>query len=304
MDWDYLRYVHALGSGGNLSRAGEILGVHQTTVLRRLDQMEAQLGVQLFERNRDGLVLTVAGEIAFREAERFSRDMASLEQKLRGQDAHPVGTVRLATTDTLLNCLINPILSDLVAAWPGIQLEINTGNEIGSLSRRDTDLALQPTNQPPEALSGQRVATIESAIYCATQYIDCNPDFDPGRPEAQAWVMPDDSFSHLASGRWYQKNLKASQPVIRCNGLYSMYSLIRAGSGVGVLPCYIGDSDHELQRLSAPLKGEGVDLWLLTHHDLRQGAMVRLVLEFIAAKLEGLRPLIECECEDADQGDP
>ncbi|WP_166255602.1 LysR family transcriptional regulator [Marinobacter salicampi] len=299
MDWDYLRYVHALATGGTLSRAGEILGVHQTTVLRRLDQIEEQLGVQLFERNRDGLVMTVAGETAFKEADRLSHEMENLEQKLAGQSVRPEGKVRLATTDTLLNCLLNPVLSDLVAVYPGIQLELNTGNEVNSLSRRDVDLALHPSNQPPEAMVSRRVATIGSAIYSAVQYMDCNPDFDPKHPEAQAWVMPDDSFSHLATGaRWYQKNLKESQPVIRCNSLYSMYSLIRAGSGVGVLPCYIGDADPELQRLSPPIKGEGIDLWLLTHPNLRQGARIRLVMEFLAEKLEGVRPLIECEREN------
>lgn len=295
MDWDYLRYIHALATGGTLTRAGEILGVHQTTVLRRLDQMEEQLGVQLFERTRDGVLLTPAGETAFNEADRLSRDMDNLERKLVGQDARPVGKVRLATTDTLLNCLINPILSELVALYPGIQLEITTGNDVLSLSRRDTDIALGPTNHPGESLVGQRIATVESAIYCATQYLACNPDFDPEHPEAQAWVVPDDSFSHLATGRWYRKNLKESQPVIRCNSLFSMYSLIRAGSGVGVIPCYMGDSAADLQRLSGPLAGEGVDLWLLTHQDLRQKARARVVMEFIAERLQALQPLIEGE---------
>lgn len=115
MDWDYLRYIHALATGGTLARAGDILGVHQTTVLRRLDQMEEQLGVQLFERTRDGVQLTPAGETAFNEADRLSQGMDGLERKLIGQDARPAGEVRLATTDTLPSCLINPILSEFVA---------------------------------------------------------------------------------------------------------------------------------------------------------------------------------------------
>lgn len=298
MDWDYLRYIHALATGGNLKRAGEILDVHQTTVLRRLDQIEEQLGVQLFERARDGVLLTPAGEVAFKEAERISRDMQSLEQKLKGQDPRPAGVIRFGTTDTLLNRLIDPILSDLVTAYPGVQLDIATGNEVPSLNRRNMDIVLRPTNESPDALTGRRIGSIESAIYCARQYVDCNPRFDPQHPEAQAWVVPDDSFSHLATGSWYQKNLKESQPVIRCNGLYAMYTLVRAGSGVGVLPCYMGDEDPELQRLSPPLEGEGVGLWLLTHRNLRQGAAVRMVMDFIAEKLQALQPVIEGRAEN------
>ncbi len=293
MDWDYLRYIHALATGGTLARAGDILGVHQTTVLRRLDQMEEQLGVQLFERTRDGVQLTPAGETAFNEAERLSQDMDSLERKLMGQDARPVGKVRLATTDTLLSCLINPILSEFVALHPGIQLEVTTGNEVLSLSRRDTDIALRPTNEPQETLIGRRIGVIESAIYASDDYIDSHPPFDPDHPEAEAWVVPDESFSHLATNRWYRKHLKDTQPVIRCNSLYGMYSMICSGSGVGVIPCYMGDSTADLRRLSAPLKAEGTDLWLLTHQDLRQMARVRMVLEFLSEKLHERQPLIE-----------
>ncbi len=293
MDWDYLRYIHALATAGTLSKAGEILGVHQTTVLRRLDQMEEQLGVRLFERSREGLLLTLPGEMAFREAERLSREMENLERRLTGADTGPVGKIRLATTDTLLNGLLDPIMGELISVYPGVQLDLSSANEMPSLSRRDTDIAVRPTNTPPENLVGQRIGTIESAIYCATAYMDCNPDFDPEHPEAQAWVMPDDSFEHLATGRWYRTHLKESQPVIRCNSLYAMYTLIRGGSGVGIIPCYMGDDDPELQRLSAPLAGEGIDLWLLTHRNLRQGARVRVVMEFLAEKLQALRPLIE-----------
>lgn len=298
MDWDYLRYIHALATGGTLARAGDILGVHQTTVLRRLDQMEEQLGVQLFERTRDGVQLTPMGETAFNEAERLSQDMDSLERKLMGQDTRPAGKVRLATTDTLLSCLINPIVSEFVSANPGIQLEVTTGNEVLSLSRRDTDIALRPTNEPQETLVGRRIGMIESAIYASADYIDNHPPFDPENPEAEAWVVPDDSFSHLATNRWYRKHLKDTQPVIRCNSLYAMYSLICSGSGVGVIPCYMGDSTAGLKRLSAPLEGEGTDLWLLTHQDLRQMARVRMVLEFLADKLRGLQPLIEGQPRD------
>ena len=111
MDWDYLRYIHALAIGGTLAKAGEMLGVHQTTVLRRLDQMEEQMGVQFFERNRDGLQLTPVGETAFREAERLAADMENLERQLVGRDSAPVGKVRLAATDTMVNAIISPMIA-------------------------------------------------------------------------------------------------------------------------------------------------------------------------------------------------
>lgn len=294
MDWDYLRYIHALAIGGTLAKAGDILGVHQTTVLRRLDQMEEQLGVQFFERNREGLQLTPVGETAFRAAERLTGDMENLERQLVGQDSAPVGKVRLAATDTMINALISPVIADLVREYPDIELEVLTDNDVLNLSHREADLTLRPVNKPQATLEGERIGTIESAIYGATRYHKRNPDMDlENAPEQQLWILPDESFSHLATGRWYRKNLKNASSIIRCNSLQAMHALARAGAGLAALPCYLGDSTRELKRLSPPLEGEGVDLWLMVNNETQQMARVRIVMEFLTTRLAKLSPRVE-----------
>lgn len=293
MDWDYLRYVHALANGGTLVRAGELLGVHQTTVLRRLDQMEEELGVQLFERNRDGLALTPAGEMAFQEADRLSVDMENLERRLVGQETQPEGRVRLATTDSLLNGLLAPVLAELVSAYPGIEVEAISSTDVAGLTQRDAELVLRPTNQPQKTLVGERIGCIESAIYGSQSYLNQHPFDESDLPGAHVWVIPDESFVHLATGRWYRRNLRRPAGTLRCNSLFGMYSLIRSGAGVGVLPCYLGDRAGDLKRLSEPLEGESIDLWLLAHQDLRRMARVRVAQDFLIDRLMPLQPLLE-----------
>ncbi len=296
MDWDYLRYIHALAIGGTLAKAGDILGVHQTTVLRRLDQMEEQLGVQFFERNRDGLQLTPVGETAFRAAERLTGDMENLERQLVGQDSAPVGKVRLAATDTMVNALISPMIADLVRKYPDIELEVLTDNDVLNLSHREADLTLRPVNKPQATLEGERIGTIESAIYGAARYCKRNPDMDlEYAPDQQLWILPDESFSHLATGRWYRKHLKNASSIIRCNSLQAMHALARSGAGLAALPCYLGDGARELKRLSPPLEGEGVDLWLMVNHETQQMARVRIVMEFLTTRLAKLSPRVEGE---------
>ncbi|MFL1406001.1 LysR family transcriptional regulator [Marinobacter sp. M1N3S26] len=293
MDWDYLRYVHALANGGTLARAGELLGVHQTTVLRRLDQMEEELGVQLFDRNRDGLALTPAGELAFQEADRLSVDMENLERRLVGQEAQPEGRVRLATTDSLLNGLLAPLLAELVAAHPGIEVEAISSTDVAGLTQRDADLVLRPTNQPQQTMVGSRIGCIESAIYGSRTYLGQHPFNESELPGDHVWVVPDESFVHLATGKWYRKNLRRAGATLRCNSLYGMFSLIRSGSGLGVLPCYLGDRADDLERLSGPLEGESIDLWLLAHQDQRRMARVRVAQDFLTERLMTRQPWLE-----------
>lgn len=293
MDWDYLRYVHALANGGTLARAGELLGVHQTTVLRRLDQMESDLANRLFERNRDGLALTPAGELAYREAERLVVDVENLERRLAGQQTDPEGRVRLATTDSLLNGLLAPLLGELIAAYPGLDIEAITCTDVAGLTLRDADLVLRPTNQPQETLVGHRVGSIESAIYGSPAYVERHPFDESDLPGDHVWVIPDESFVHLATGRWYRRNLRRAGSTLRCNSLYGMFSLIRNGGGLGVLPCYLGDPAPELTRLSDPLEGESIDLWLLAHQDLRKMARVRVAMDFLAQRLRDRQRQLE-----------
>ncbi|GGY75252.1 LysR family transcriptional regulator [Marinobacter zhanjiangensis] len=293
MDWDYLRYVHALTNGGTLARAGELLGVHQTTVLRRLDQMEEELGVQLFERNRDGLALTPAGDLAFREADRLSVDMENLERRLVGQEAQPEGRVRLATTDSLLNGLLAPLLADLLVDHPGIELEAISSTDVAGLTQRDADLVLRPTNQPQQTQVGARIGCIESAIYGSQAYLDRHPFDESDLPGTHVWVIPDDSFVHLATGRWYRRNLRRATATLRCNSLLGMCGLIRSGGGLGVLPCYLGDRTADLKRLSSPLEGESIDLWLLAQQDSRRMARIRVAQNFLTDRLMSLQPLLD-----------
>lgn len=294
MDWDYLRYIRALAIGGTLAKAGELLGVHQTTVLRRLDQMEESMGVQFFERSRDGLHLTPVGETAFREAERLAIEMENLERKLVGQDSAPVGKVRLAAEDAMMNALLSPILAELVLEFPDIELETLTDNDVANLSHREADLTLRSENKPQATLEGERIAAIESAVYGSARYCRRHRNMDiENHPEGCLWILPDETFSHLATGRWYRKHLKNVTSFIRCNSLQSMHALAKAGAGLAVLPCYLGESTRELRRLSDPLEGESVDLWLHVNQDTQQMARVRIVMEYLVERLQALESQLE-----------
>ena len=294
MDWDYLRYVRALAIGGTFAKAGEMLGVHQTTVLRRLDHMEEALGVRFFERSREGLQLTAAGEMAFHEAEKLAAEMDNLERKLRQETTAPEGKIRIAAPDTLMAELLAPILASLLIKYPDIELEVLTDNDVSNLSHREADLTLRPENKPQATWEGERIAAMEYAVYATPGYCRRNRGFDiDQRPEQLRWIIPDETFSLLATGRWYRRHLKHATSVIRCNSLQAMVALARSGAGMAVLPCYLGEDARELRRLSEPLDGESVDLWLHVNQDTQQMARVRLVMAFLVSRLRALEASLE-----------
>jgi DNA-binding transcriptional LysR family regulator len=72
-----------------------------------------------------------------------------------------------------------------------------------------------------------------------------------------------------------------------------MAELAATGLGATVLPCFVGDLRAGLVRVGAPIPELDVDLWLLTHEDLRHSARVRAFMELAGAELAQRRALLE-----------
>ncbi len=110
LSWDDFRYVKAIADTRSLAGAAEALGVNHSTVFRRLGQIEQQLGSRLFERGRGGYGLTPCGEEMVELAERMGEDIVSFERRVTGQDLRPSGELRVTTSDTMLQHLLNDVL--------------------------------------------------------------------------------------------------------------------------------------------------------------------------------------------------
>lgn len=283
--WDDLRVVLAIGRAGSLSAAARALRVSHPTVFRRLNQIEERLGVRLFERGRSGYGLTLAGEEMLALAERMESDVVALERRLAGRDLRPSGSLRVTTTDTLLIDFLSPIFAGFRLAYPAIELNIVISNEMFSLSKRDADVAVRPSSNPPESLVGRRLSTIAMAVF---GHRDLLSDGAAGRSLQEfPWVGPDESLSDLPMARWLTEQELERRLVYRVNSLLGCLDAARNGIGLAVLPCYLGRASAELAQLGAPIEALESELWLLTHPDLRHVARIRSFFDYMA---EALKP--------------
>lgn len=197
--------------------------------------------------------------------------------------------MRVTTTDTLLD-LVSPIFATLRAEQPGIIIEVATGNEFFTLTRRDADVAIRPAASVPDGLVARRIATVATAFYASRTYVKRQGERDVRDHD---WLTPDDSLSHLASARWVEAEVPKQRVIFRASSLLALRCVARQSLGVAALPCFLGDADPLLVRLDGPLPELAVSLWLITHPDLRKVARIRAVLDVLAASLVAHRPLLE-----------
>ncbi len=94
---------------------------------------------------------------------------------------------------------------------------------------------------------------------------------------------------------WLAEAAPAAAVVYRSSSLVNQFMAARAGIGVAVLPCYLGDSEPKLRRAlpGGPVPALTRELWIVTHQDLRRMGRVRAFFEAVAHGIETDRALIE-----------
>jgi DNA-binding transcriptional LysR family regulator len=285
MDWDDYQYFLAVAGGGSVSAAARRLGQSHSTVLRRLDKLETALDVRLFERFQTGYVLTASGEELQALLAPIGEGMQEIERKLAGQDAALQGTIRITTTDTLMAVLL-PALAEFRTRYPGIGLQVTVNNSFLNLSRRDADVAIRPSNTPPDNLVGRKLGSVRTAPYAAADYLRGRAP--GGAWDGYDWVAPDDTLAHLRQARWLREHVPAARHAVSVDSLLGMVTAVEAGLGAGMLLCLLADARPGLVRLAEPDPALDTDVWILTHPDLRRVQRIRVFTAFVFDALSRL----------------
>lgn len=273
MDWDDVRVFLAVAREGSMRAAGRALSLSQPTIARRLATFEASIGgPSMFDRLPEGLRLSAAGEQLVPTAESVEEAMLALERRRAAASPVLSGTVRVSTGECaagfLARCLSGPTTTALPS---GITLELVDARQTANLARREADMALR--HQPPD--SGDFYVSKAGTFACSV--------YRRRGADADAWVTYTDEQSHYESARYVQRQIeKTGKPVaLRASSMLMHLEAIRAGTGRGVLPCYVGDGHPLLERLCPPIRELDAEYWMIVHRDLRRAAAVRAVMDWV-----------------------
>lgn len=290
MDWNDLNLVLAICRTGTLSGAARLLGVNHSTVFRRINLIEQDLEVRLFDRQPSGYVMTEAGEAVQRAAEKIDEQVHGLTRELLGRDLRLEGPLRITSPEGIAVRVLTPLLGAFCTEHPAIQMDLITTSDPLRLSRREADIAVRVTRKPPESLIGRRICKFRFAMYASRAYMKKHRDRDL---EDHQWILTDESFEQLPPAIWKKKERSAAQIVFASNNMMVTINAVRRGLGVAPLPCFIGDGERDLVRVIDPPETLTMDLWILTHPDLRNTARVRALMSYLVEALEKEKPKFE-----------
>ena len=289
MDWEEIKTFREVMDAGTVRAAAKALKVHHSTVSRRIEQLEASLGVALFERRPEGYFPTQAGEELAHAASRFGEELLSVERHIAGRDNELSGSLKVTMAEPFAVHMFAERLPDFCEQYPGLELQILTSYDLLDVARREADIAIRMDNNPPDTLVGKRLFAYATSVYAHPDYLAAH-DFE-NHPEEARWLGWEDREGRFPD--WTQNTEFSRVPTW---GSFTSMSLqlemARQKMGLVALPCMAGDRYPDLIRATKAPPLPSRDIWILTHEDLRRTARVRVFMDFAEKVIRDNKPLL------------
>ncbi len=290
-DWEQIRVFLAVMREKTLSRAAARLAVDVSTISRRLDRLETDLGAPLFDRTREGTTPTLLAEQMLPHAEemelaavRFSAAGAQTETEVEG-------VVRLTVPPGIADAFIAPALVALHARHPKLLVEIDASVGYADLTRREADLAIRAQRPSSGDLVSMKLATAQSRPIGSPSYVKELGRLD--RLEDARWIVWGNDLAQLPDSQWLKKHHPNAVPVLRTSHFASQLAAARAGLGLVVTAQPPGPSGLVAVRIGKSLAGAWEELpvgqmWLVGHRALRHVPRVAAVWTFVVETMASI----------------
>jgi DNA-binding transcriptional LysR family regulator len=287
-DWALVKSFLAVLDAGSLMGAARRLQAQQPTLSRHIAQLEAQLGVPLFERTGRGVVPTTAGQAIADAARQMQGGAKQLDRTLARSREATTGTVRITTSDVAATWLLPPVLAALRVAEPGIQIELVASNALSNLLRREADIAVRMVRPTQGSLVARKLGEIGICAAAHDRYL--RRAGTPRRPEdlARHALIGYDSDTTIEQGfARLGLPLQRAQFALRTDNQIVYSQLVAAGAGIGFVAAYTLRGWPGVQPLLPMLKIQPLPCWLAVHREIRGNPVVRRVYDFLAEALPG-----------------
>lgn len=293
-DWNDLRYLLAVARHGSTLAAGRALGLSQSTVHRRLAELERRLGQKLVTRTSSGYRLTDFGEAVLPAAEQVAHAVRAFEQQASDVGRDQVGVIRITCPEPIMYRITQTGLLDRFhARHPSLRVEFVMSDKYLDLAKGDADVALRSGDVEDSELVGRKIADSLWAVYASRAYIERH-----GRPDrvedlnAHRLIGLDETMAKHRAATWLRAVAPEAEIVARNNSVLGLVYAAKSGIGLAPLPTALGDSESDLVRVLGPIPELARSWRLLAHPDVRRTARVSAFFDFISGEIDALKPVL------------
>ncbi len=290
-DWNDLKYLLAVARHGSTIAAGKALRISQSTVQRRLVELEKQIKRKLVMRTAAGYRLTDFGQEILPYAERIEAMVRDFERHVSDTGRDRGGVIRVTCPEPIVQRM-TPLIERFHVRHPNLRVEFVMSDHYLDLSKGDADVAFRSGDTDDE-LIGRKIADSVWAIYASENYIAQH-----GKPEnvedlsRHPLVCLDETMSGHRVVKWLKEVAPNAKVIARNNSVLGMMYAVKSGVGIGPLPTAIADGEPGLIRVLGPIPELARSWRLLTHPDLRRTPRIAAFFDFIVAEREAMKSIL------------
>ena len=293
-DWNDLRYFLAIARAGSSLAAAKSLRVNQSTVHRRLQELEKQLGCQLVRRHPTGYRLTEMGEYMRAHAMRVEAAIGDLERAVVAKSSETRGTVKVTCPEALGARLIGAgLIEKFNARHPEVQVELVMSDKILQLGSGEADIAIRTRRPTENTLIGRKIADSPWALYASKSYVARHGTIENAdQIDGRSVVILDGALSDHPAAKWLKTVAPNARVAARADSIAALLPSVKSGAGIALMPARVGENEKDLVRILDIRAKMVAPVYLLTHRDLRRTPRIRAFFDFIIENLEEVRSIL------------
>jgi DNA-binding transcriptional LysR family regulator len=274
----------------SFSRAADRLAITKSAVSKHVAQLEQDLGVQLIVRTTRKLVLTEAGERVYTSCARIAGDVEAAREAAHAESGLVAGALRVTAPTALGRNYLMPVVTEFMAKYPEVSVELVLGDTIIDLVADRIDVALRVGGKSEQSFVSRRVARVEFFLVAAPSYLQrSGTPRVPADLMQHAWVLHSPSPTRITLRKGARTaSVRVSGRLASNDGL-SNIAAVRAGYGITGVPDFEVAGDVHSGALVRLLPGWRVDdaaLHLVFPPRKHVLGRVRAFADFVAARFK------------------
>ncbi|WP_448647393.1 LysR family transcriptional regulator [Pseudomonas mohnii] len=281
LSWDDLRIFMHVARCQNLSKAGKQLKIDQSTVSRRIGQLEYSLGFSLFERGSSGLQLNDQGSRLLAQVEFMGNGFAGLLEELSTGTNEVSGRVRVGTMEGLASLYLTHHIPKLQMLHPNVTLELVTSTHLLQVTRREADIFLGFFEPKGHGFHTELLATFDLHLYASEGYLSERGNPNSQNLDAHHFVGYIEELIQIDAVRWLDDLIINPKIVFHSNSMLSQLFAAAAGVGLILLPSFSQAERFGLQKIQLDRPPITRELWLSVQQDLRYIARIKTMTTYL-----------------------
>ena len=293
-NWNDLQHFLAVARSGSTTAAGRALNVDQSTVQRRVAELERRVGQPLVERHPAGYRLTSFGQLLLPHARQVEEQILALQQVVQSSGRELTGVVRVTCPEPIVFRISkSALLERFRDRHPRLHVEFMMSDRYLDLGKGEADVALRSGDTADGKLVGRKVADSLWAVYGSHGYIERygKPLRVEDLPDHKLVGLDDSMAAHRAAV-WLRQVAPQARLAASADSVLGLVSCVKAGVGLGPLPTALGDAEPDLVRVLDTIP-ELTRIWrILTTPQLRRTPRVSAFFDFMVSEVKTLRQIL------------